>query len=315
MSFGLVSVPVRLYAAARSKSVHFNRLYRRRMPEAETKGDWPGLTASRSGPELPDNVVPIWRAPASVSSSDAASATQLSRVTQEFRPVAEESRIDPADLVKGYEYGPNQYVVVENSEVQHLIPKTSSTMDLRQFVKLREVDPIFFERSYYVSPEAGGEQVYSLLSEAMRRTGYCGVASVTMHRRQHVVILRPNEHRILAHTMYYTDEIRAVPDTVQTSALSERELRLAEAYIKALAGPFRPEDFRDEFRASLESLIGDKVRAEEAIAPAPLTTKTVDIMQALQASLKQLQATRQSPRRIGPKPSAAPRRRRRREVK
>ena len=314
LTFGLVSVPVRLSVAARSKSIHFNRLYRRRTVEAETKLDWPGVTKSRSDPKVPDNVLPILRVPSPVSSSPAASATQLSRVTQEFRPAGEENAIDPADLVQGYEYRPNQYVGVEKNEIQDLVPKTSTTMDLQQFVKLSEVDPIFFERSYYIAPEPGAEKACALLFTAMRRTGYCGVASLAMHRRQHIVILRPDEHRILAHTMYYVDEIRdASNPSVESSSVSEKELRLAEAFINALAGPFRPQNFRDEYRASLASLIEGKVRAHELIEPVPTraTTKAVDIMQALKASLEELQAAKQPARRVGPKPSTAARNRKR----
>ena len=112
-------------------------------------------------------------------------------------------------------------------------------MDLQQFVKLSEVDPIFFERSYYIAPEPGAEKACAHLFTAMRRTGYCGVASLAMHRRQHIVIMRPDEHRILAHTMYYVDEIRdASNPSVESSSVSEKELRLAEAFINALAGHF-----------------------------------------------------------------------------
>ena len=316
LTFGLVSVPVRLYAAARSKSVHFNRLYRRMAPGTETKSDWPEVTESRTDPELLDNVLPISRISAPVSNSPGASATQVSRVIQEFRPTDEDKPINPAELVQGYEYGPNQYAVVEKNEIEELVPKTSTTMDLQQFVELREVDPIFFERSYYVVPEPGGEKAYALLFNAMRRTGYCGLASVAMHRRQHVVILRPDQHRILAHTMYYVDEIRDGPDiSVESTLVSEKELRLAETFISALAAPFRPEKFRDEYRAGLQSLIEGKVRANELIAPTPprsTTTKAPDIMEALKASLEQLQKAKQPPRRVGPKASIVAKDKRRR---
>ena len=109
LTFGLVSVPVRLYAAARSKTIHFNKLYRPRAAE----GDYgPESSESQGGPELPNNVLPISRVPSPINSASAQSASQLSRVTQEFRAAGGENAIDPADLVQGYEYGPNQYVVV-----------------------------------------------------------------------------------------------------------------------------------------------------------------------------------------------------------
>jgi DNA end-binding protein Ku len=206
--------------------------------------------------------------------------------------------------------------VIEKNEVEDLVPKTSTTMDLEQFVKLVEVDPIFFERSYYVVPNPGGEKAYAFLFEAMRRTGYCGVASVAMHRRQHILILRPDERRIVAHTIYYADEIRDAPDiSVESGSVTEKELRLAETFINALAGPFRPENFRDQHRSGLESLIEGKVRRDELIhtpAPSRGITKAVDIMEALKASLEQLETPKQPPKRVGPKPTRTARDKRRR---
>jgi DNA end-binding protein Ku len=277
LTFGLVSIPVRLHAAARSKSVRFNQLYRRSAPAIESQPDENIRSLSEISP---------------FSSSSVPSANLFSRVTQELRSAGEQP-INREDLVKGYEYSPDQYVVVEKSEIENLVPKTSTTMDLHRFVKLSEIDPLFFERSYYVAPESGGEKPYALLLQAMQRTGYCGVANVAMHRREHVVILRPHEERILAHTMFYIDEIREAPDlSIDRSLVTEKELGLAEAFIKALAGPFEPESFRDEYRESLKSLIDAKVQGQEVLHPAPARTlrPPIDIMQALKASLEQVQA-------------------------
>jgi DNA end-binding protein Ku len=260
---------------------------------------------SARNPEWRDKIVPI----SNSSTSPPPNAGQLLPVTQEFRALGEENTVDTENLVKGYKYGPDQYVVVEKDEIQKLTPETSTTMDLQHFVKLSEVDPTFFERSYYVAAETGGEKAYALLLQAMLRTGYCGVATVAMHRRQHVIILRPRQQMIVAHTMYYVDEIRDAPKlSLDTTEVSEKELRLAEAFIRALAGPFHPEDFRDEYRSSLESLIQGKVHAGEVSAPslAPATTKPLDIMEALKKSLEQLQATKQPVRRVRPKPSTTP---------
>lgn len=302
LTFGLVSVPVRVHAAARSKAIHFNRLHRRRTPEPEAQFDWPETpeTGERS------NVLPISRGRPEVSSAPT-NSPELSRVTQEFRAAGEENPISPANLVQGYEYARNRYVVVEKTEIADLTPKTSATMDLQRFVKLSEMDPIFFEKSYYVVPEGGGEKPYALLFKAMQRTGYCGLASVAMHRRQHVIILRSDQERILAHTMYYLDEIKESPHfAIESSSVSEKELRLAEAFINALAGPFQPELFCDEYRSGLESLIAGKVRGDEGIpsAPIPINTKpTIDIMEALKASIERVQGAKRQPKRVAPEPT------------
>jgi DNA end-binding protein Ku len=264
LTFGLVSAPVRLYVAARSKSVRFNQLYRRRAPEGLPHLNSEFVTALSVSPEPSDNQ------PASIGSSPAPSASQISHVVQELRPAGEQEAIDREDLVKGYPYGPDQYVILEKSEIQSLVPKTSATMDLQRFVKLGEIDPLFFERSYYLAPDPTGEKAYALLFHAMRRTGYCGVAKVAMHRREHVVILRPHEHGIVAHTMYYVDEIRDAPVTpIDSASITQKEVVVAEAFIKALAGPFEPGSFRDEYRAGIEALIQGKAHGEEVIAPNP----------------------------------------------
>jgi len=309
LTFGLVSIPVRLYAAARSKSIHFNRMYRREKPSPEQEIDAPEIEENLSTARSPGNLVPFSPARSLPSSSPAVSAAGVSRVTQEFRPVGEEGAINPADLVRGYEYRPNEYVVVEKDEIQDLTPKTSTNMDLQQFVKLSEVDPLYLERSYYVAPEPSGEKAYALLFKAMQRTDYCGLASVAMHRRQHIVILRPDKFRIVAHTMYYVDEIREGPNIpLDTNSASEKELRLAEAFINALARPFRPENFRDEYRVGLESLIEGKMRAAKerpAAMPTRAATNTVDILQALQASLDRIKTPKHRTTRIPPKSSRA----------
>lgn len=307
LTFGLVSIPVRLYAAARSKSIRFNELYRH-SPSAATEASESDFTAAPSANVGPGESMQL------TGSSPSGTAAEISRVTHEFHPAGEQRRIERQDLVKGYQYSPGQYVVLEKSEIQRLVPKTSTTMDLFRFIKLSEVDPIFFERSYYVAPESDAEKPYALLFQAMQRSGYCGLANVAMHRREHIVVLRPHDDGILAHTMYYVDEVRDAPDTsTGTVAVTDKELNLAESFIKALAGSFEPDHFRDEYRARIQALIQGKVRAEKGIAPAQTTrqTKPADIMEMLKASLEHLGRQQpETPPRQKPKMMAKPHKRR-----
>jgi DNA end-binding protein Ku len=194
-------------------------------------------------------------------------------------------------VVKGYEYSPGEYVVVERQEIQRAVAATSKTMDIQHFVKLSEIDPVFFERSYYLAPEKEGEKVYALLFHGMQRSGYCAVATVAMHRREHVLILRPSDAGIVAHTMFYVDEIREAPEVpTDLSLVTKKELDLAETFINGLAGPFKPEAFRDEYAAKLKALIEAKVQGREIPETAPVRAvgETLDIMEALKKSLAQL---------------------------
>ena len=183
LTFGLLSLPVKLYSAARAESVSFNQLHK----------------------------------------------TDNSRVKQVLYCQLEDKPITRAEIVKGYEYEKDKYVVIEDEEIKKVAPKTAKTMEVLEFVKATEVDPIYFEASYYLAPDEAGEKPYALLFEALRETGMVGVASIAMHNREHVVILRPGGKGILLHTMYYNDEIRQVEEfRTDTSVIKDKELALAK---------------------------------------------------------------------------------------
>src|SRR5207253_7417801 len=146
-TFGLVSLPVKLYSAARSETVSFNQLHKH------------------------DN----------------------SRVKQVLYCQAEDKPVPRAELVKGYEYEKDKYVVIDDEDIKKVAPKTAKTMEVLEFVKASEVDAVFFESSYYVAPDDAGEKPYALLFEALRKTGCVGVGKIAMHNREHIVILRPGE--------------------------------------------------------------------------------------------------------------------------
>jgi DNA end-binding protein Ku len=210
-----------------------------------------------------------------------------SRVKQVLYCISEDKPIPRSEIVKGFEYEKDRYVVIEDEEVKKVAPQTAKVMEIQEFVKAGQVDPIYFETSYYMAPDEAGEKPYALLFDALKRTGYVGIAKVAMHNREHVVILRPGEKGVLMHTMYYQHEIRQVDEfRTDLSLVKEKELTLATSLIEALAGEFEPEKYKDDYRENLLRMIEAKKQGEEVVAtPEPQQAKVVDILEALKASL------------------------------
>jgi DNA end-binding protein Ku len=214
----------------------------------------------------------------------------LSRVKEVMYCAKEDKPLERAELVKGYEYAKDQYVVIEPEELEKITPPSATVMEILQFVKIDEVDPIFFETSYYVAPEGSVAKPYALLVAAMQETNFDAIAKVTMHGREHIVILRPADGGMVLHTMYFVDELHKEKDLkpAKMPKMEKKELDLAKKLIESLAAPFKPEQFHDEYRANVEKLIeakqkGRKIRAVKQPKKAPV----VDLMEALQRSLKQ----------------------------
>jgi len=200
---------------------------------------------------------------------------------------AEDKPIARADLVKGYEYEKDHYVVIDDEDIKKVAPKTAKVMELLEFVKADRVDAIYLESSYYVAPDEGGEKPYALLYEALRGTGYYGVAKVAMHNREHIIILRPGPKGLLSHTMYYQDEIRQVDEfRTDTSLVKEKELDLARMLISSLEADFEPEKYHDAYRDNLQKMIEAKIEGKKVVeAPAEHVAPVIDIMEALKRSL------------------------------
>ncbi len=245
LTFGLVSVPVRLVAAARGESISFNQLHK----------------------------------------------DDHSRIKQVIYCQAEDKPVARSELVKGYEYEKDRYVVVEDEDIRKFQPKSARVMEILEFVKVDEVDPVYMDASYYLQPDDAGEKPYTLLFEAMRRSGYVSIAKLTMHNREHIVLLRPGRHGMLLHTMYYKDEIRAVDEfRTDASLVRENELQLATTLIQQLAAAFEPEKYKDTYRENLQALIEAKVNGHQIVEPPATQTMApvIDIMEALKSSLHQL---------------------------
>jgi len=228
----------------------------------------------------------------SAARSESISFNQLhkadnSRVKQVLYCQAEDKPIPRSEIVKGFEYEKDRYVVIEDEDVKKVAPQTAKVMEIQEFVKADQVDAIYFETSYYMAPGEAGEKPYALLFDALKKTGYVGVAKIAMHNREHVVILRPGSQGVLMHTMYYTHEIRKVDEfRTDLSLVKEKELALATNLIEALAGEFEPEKYHDDYRDNLLKMIEAKKAGQEVVAtPEPQQAKVVDILEALKASL------------------------------
>lgn len=212
----------------------------------------------------------------------------LSRVKEVMYCAKENKPLDRSELVKGFEYEKGQYIVVEPDELEKIAPPTATAMEILQFVRMEEVDPIFLETSYYMAPESSVARPYSLLYDAMKQTGYDAMAKLTMHNREHIVILRPAKHGFILHTMYFVNELHAEKDipAPKPEKFDKKELDLAKKLIETLAAPFKPEQFHDEYKRNVEKLIEAK-RKGRKVTPIdqPKKAPVIDLMQALQKSL------------------------------
>jgi DNA end-binding protein Ku len=163
-------------------------------------------------------------------------------------------------------------------------------MEILEFVKLDEIDPLYFDASYYASPEEAGGRAYHLLMEAMKKSGYAGIAKVTMHSRENIVIIRPAEKGLTVHTMFYSNEIRPAAEhgNTDTSELKGQERAMAVQLIENLAAPFAPQKYHDTYQEGLKTLITAKAQGQEVVAPPHVNVApAVDLMAALKQSLSE----------------------------
>jgi DNA end-binding protein Ku len=289
LSFGLVSIPVRLYRAARAEKVSFRQLHR----QAQSEDQEPSPESPVAEP-IP--IRPVQRAGAQAIHQVVSDAARVPPPQPVVAPVhstptsAENAQPIPrSEIVKGYEYQPEQYVLVSDEELQRIAPRTSSDIQILEFVHLREIDPVYFETSYYVAPNPAGEKPYALLYAALNKTGYVALAQIAMHRREHVAVIRAGDRGILMHTMFYANEVRKEQEfKVDPGIVAEKELDLAVRLIEVLATKFEPEKFKDKYREQVEALIAAKIQSRELASgpsqqapPAPVA----DIMEALKKSL------------------------------
>jgi DNA end-binding protein Ku len=244
ISFGLVSIPVRLYTAASSANVAFNQLH----------------------------------------------APCGSRIKQQtFCPKCNKT-VERAELVRGYEFAKDQYVRVADEELKALEGEASKIIDIAEFVPLEQVDPIYFEKTYYLGPDKGGEKPYRLLADAMEKAGQVALAKYVMRGKESLVLIRSAQSGLMLHTMYFADEVRDFGeiDKGDSAKIREGELDLALQLINGLAGEtFSPARYTDEYRHRVLEMINKKVEGQEITVsePAAPRAQVIDLMEALKESL------------------------------
>jgi DNA end-binding protein Ku len=216
-----------------------------------------------------------------------------------------QKRVDPStgdevpfeDIVKGYELTPDRYVLIEPEELDALDPKATKTIDIEEFVDLADIDPIYYDHSYYLAPAAGGAKAYRLLLEAMREAGKVAIGKIVIRSKQQLCALRPTGDVMALSTMLFGDEVLSPDrldelDSLAEAEASERELTMAQQLIESLSAEFDPARFKDEYRERVLELIERKAAGEEiAVAPeAEESAPAPDLMAALEASLAEVRS-------------------------
>jgi DNA end-binding protein Ku len=265
ISFGLVSIPVKLYTAASAGGVSFNQLH------------------VKCGNRLRQ---------------------------QMFCPVDNEV-VDRSQIVKGYEFQKDQYVRFTDEEIKSLEGEGSRVIEIEEFVPLSTVDPIYFEKTYYLGPDKGGDKPYRLLADAMAKTERVALAKFVMRGKESLVLIRPAQHGLMLHTMYFADEVREFGeiDKGESAALKEGELGLALRLIEDLSHEeFKPDEYHDDYRQRVLDLVNLKVEGKEVttVTPEVHRAQVIDLMDALKQSLAKRagKAEAAQPQRGAPTPVA-----------
>ncbi len=244
ISFGLISVPVRMYVAAREEHIGFNQIHK----------------------------------------------TCGTRIKQQLYCPVDERVVGRDEIEKGYPTEDGTYVLISPDELKALEAESSETMAIQQFVELDEVDPIYYETSYYTVAEEPGRRAYSLMMQAMQKLKLGAIAKLTLHQREQVVIIRPYEHGLILHTLYYPDEVREIPEYGDQSPLElkDAEIKLAEQFMGSLRAPFHPDAYHNVYQERVEHLIETKAQGdtgpEPPKKPKPMAP-VINLMDALRASL------------------------------
>ena len=196
--------------------------------------------------------------------------------------------VDRGEIIKGFEFDEGQYVLMEEKEIKKIAASSSHTLEIVAFTKLSEIDPIFFDASYFCVAEDSGKKAYQLIVKALEDTQMVGIGKLLMHERDYTVFLRPYEHGLLLHTMYFSNEIRRLPQfgVLETVELKPQEIKLAEQLIKSLSQPFKPKQYHDEFQERLRKLIEAKQHGKSIeIGTGPRRAPIIDMLTALKKSL------------------------------
>jgi DNA end-binding protein Ku len=199
--------------------------------------------------------------------------------------------ISGEEIVRGYEYQKGSYVVISDEDLERIPLENTKTIDILDFVDLNQLDPIYFDKSYYLEASQGGEKAYALLIEAMEQTGKIAIAKVLIRSKQSLAALRIKERTLVMETIFYPDEIRS-PASLNTGIdkikLHDNEIKMAVSLIQNLSTDFDPSKYQDEYRKALWELIESRVAGKELVTPAAPDNRSnvVDLMEALKASIE-----------------------------
>jgi DNA end-binding protein Ku len=213
-----------------------------------------------------------------------------SRIKQKRVSMATGEEVPYEDIIKAYEIAPDNYVTITPEELDSLDPKATKTIDIEDFVDLDQIDPVYYERPYYLVPDKGGQKAYALLRNAMRESNKVGIARVVLRTKQYLAAIRPKDDALVMETMLFADEVNPLEELDLPGPdvdVTEREEKMARSLIDSLTTEFEPEKYRDEYRARVLELIeqkasGQEIVVEESAEEAP---RVVDLMAALEASL------------------------------
>ncbi|MBK7125626.1 MAG: Ku protein [Dehalococcoidia bacterium] len=242
ISFGMVTIPVKLFTATESQDVSFRQLH----------------------------------------------AADNSPIKLVRRCAADGTDLDPDEIVKGYEYARDHYVLVDESDLEKLPIPSKHTIELTGFVASEEIDPVFYEKSYHVEPEELGRKPFTLLVKALEEKKLNAVGKIAIRTKERLCSLRPRNGSLMLETLFYADEIKPPDFEMPEVKISEAEMKVAYALIDLLHEPFDPAKYRDEYRDSLMTIIEAKLAGHEYVAPAEpaALAPAVDLMAALRASVE-----------------------------
>jgi len=252
ITFGLISIPVKLYPAARSSRIGLHQLHK--------------VCKTRLRQPL-------------------------------FCPKCNRM-VDRSEVIKGYEYEEGKYALIDPEEIKKITPESARSMEILAFVKESEIDPLFFDSSYFVVPEGEGKKAYALLLKTMEDKDRVAIAKITMHQREYTVFLRPYDHGVALHTMHFANEIREAPGygKIDGVKLSPQEIKLAEQLVDNLSEHFNLKKYHDEFETRLRALIEAKQKGRDmAATPRPERAPVIDMMTALKKSLEKSAEGRKTP--------------------
>ncbi len=251
ISFGLVSIPIRLFSGARRQNVKFNMLHEK----CQTRIKY-----------------------------------------RYYCPRCDET-VDYKETVRGYEYEKGRYMVVTDEEMKDLAAEQNRRIELVDFIELSDIDPIYYDSTYYVMPGEAGRKPYALLTEAMTEASRVGIGRFVMRRKPHLVALRPKRGALVMETMFYAEEIRNLESIKQEvggvpprdQSVDDKEKRMAVELIETLSAEFAPENYRNEYRDRVLNYIEKKAAGEEVVVPEEEPAEVIDLMDALQESLERAQ--------------------------